>query len=806
MNDTHATGGTEPIPYDDPVRAQRGVRTTLIRRIAGMSALFGAGTAFGNLLSGVPWTWSLPAAALTAGSLVNPRMWADNVSFSFALRWQALAIVGAGGLAVSVEPMQTPLVLLPVLTVPPLELAALVTQEKRSIAVPLSVMLAAVGLAAMQPAHAPAAIATALLLVASHLAVGPEVRASFAPRQPFVPSPPPGPAAEEPQPLLHLPDLAISRWDHAGNHLGSEGAAVGTVLPADLLAGLVDATRISQLAETDRLLVEEAGDVDGERFAHRSILFRTPDGYGALTLDDRDADARRRELLAATKRLDLATRGAMLGVWEWNLDDAVHLSERAARLLSLAPDERDATSLAGRYPEAVDVFRDAVRAHLRDRHPLDLELSLSPAPEVELRLRVRGRASWRRGRAVRIAGTLEDITASYDARVGLEAEAQRAASANVAKTLFLANMSHELRTPMNAIVGMAQLLTHTELAPHQLECASVISSASEELLALVDDVLDIAKVEQGTLVLDKAPMDLVGLCQEVVRRFEAPADAKGIALEFRPELGLPSRAVGDALRFKQVLTNLVNNALKFTPEGKILVTLSGERHDDRVAYVLRVADTGVGIPPEKRDAIFGRFMQVDAAARRAGGSGLGLAIVAHIVELMHGQIRVESTVGEGSIFEVALDLPAAEAPSRSKPSDDRATPLPFAVRVLVAEDNLVNQRVIPRMLDLLDAECTLVSDGEAAVAKASQRAFDAILMDVEMPKLDGVQAALEVRRANQHIPIIALTAHATSTDRERCEAAGMNGYLTKPVRIDSLRAELLRHVAPPSRPDDASIL
>ena len=370
-----------------------------------------------------------------------------------------------------------------------------------------------------------------------------------------------------------------------------------------------------------------------------------------------------------------------------------------------------------------------------------------------------------------------------------------AESANRAKSAFLANMSHEIRTPMNGVLGMADLLRQTALSAEQHELANTIRESGQALLELLNDILDLAKVESGKLELRTAPVRLENQLHEIERLFRARAAEKGIALRVEAAPGSDVVVLADELRLRQVLANLISNAVKFTDRGEVLLRLTVDKQaNDSLSANFTVSDTGIGITPADQARLFEVFTQAedDASARR-GGSGLGLAICRRLVELMGGTTTLSSKLGQGSTFAVVLPfvetfLPAAAA-AQAKAS--AASPS----RILVVEDNAVNRRVIQLMLNKLGCSTTLATNGEDALLMAASGEFDLILMDWQMPGMDGVTVAriLTERWAeHERIPIVAITANAMQGDRETCMAAGMSDYLTKPIDLAKLSEAIER--------------
>ncbi len=392
----------------------------------------------------------------------------------------------------------------------------------------------------------------------------------------------------------------------------------------------------------------------------------------------------------------------------------------------------------------------------------------------------------------------------------LEEATQRAMSANRAKSEFLANISHELRTPMNGVLGMLDIVLDDQLPAVHREHLEISKGCANTLLALLNDLLDLSKIEAGKMLLERIAFDVRLLAEDSTRAMKAKAVENGIRLRFLASPAVPARIMGDPLRFRQILTNLVSNAVKFTEHGQVDVDLAmGGGQANQPWLRLTVRDTGLGIPTGKLNDIFEDFTQADGSvSRKYGGTGLGLAITRRLVQMHGGTIQVQSRVGEGSTFTVEMPVETAAevdltpvVSSRSSGPAVGSGNLGSGRLVLVAEDNAVNQRVIAAVLTKQGFRVVVAGNGREALAEMNRESAEIILMDVQMPEIDGLTTARLIREnpAWGHVPIIALTAHAMNGDRERCLQAGMNDYLSKPVApmavVDCVRRHLMTHTS-----------
>ena len=467
-------------------------------------------------------------------------------------------------------------------------------------------------------------------------------------------------------------------------------------------------------------------------------------------------------------------------------------------------------------------------ATLRDRvHPDD-------APEAFARLEqcVRGkRIGWNQDLRVRVAAggyrwmhlrarvmgdpnsrglvaTVVDLSERKALEAELRAAKETAEAGSRAKGEFLANMSHEIRTPLNGILGMAQVLMNDDLAPAQREKIETILESGQSLTVLLNDVLDLAKVDAGKLEISPMAGDLQQTVDRAVDLFRPTADSKGLELSVRPGSTPIRRLNYDPVRVRQCVSNLVSNAIKFTAEGRVEVSvLSRELDDGRYLIAIAVTDTGIGLSAAAQAKLFSAFTQADGATtRRFGGTGLGLAISRQLARLMGGDIVVESGEGRGSTFLLTFEAKPTEASDRREQALDETLPAPWASadslrgrRVLLTDDNVVNRQVIKLLVAKLGLEIVEATNGREALDKLASESFDLVLLDIHMPVMDGRETIQRLRASGRpwsELPVIALTADAMSGDRERYLALGMSDYVSKPINQDELIAKLYQLLKP----------
>jgi PAS domain S-box-containing protein len=398
-----------------------------------------------------------------------------------------------------------------------------------------------------------------------------------------------------------------------------------------------------------------------------------------------------------------------------------------------------------------------------------------------------------------IQAIMRDVSAQKETEAAIEAARDAALAANQMKSQFVANVSHEVRTPMNGILGMTQLLLGSDLTPRQRDYAASISRSAEALMGVINDLLDFSKIEAGHLTVESIDFDLGALLKDAIELYVPRADAKNLPLRLERSEGLPLWARGDPTRIRQILLNLLDNAIKFTQEGEVRVIaepIAGQPGQVRIS----VRDTGIGLNEAAQSRIFKAFSQADGSvSRKYGGTGLGLTICRQLAELMGGSLTLESAPGRGSIFHLTLPLPASLAPEREEMEEHpKVTRFP-GVTVLVAEDNPVNQKLIRFMLDNLGVTVKTADDGKMAYDRLASNSVDLVLMDCQMPEWDGLTASRAIREreaaeGRRHLPIVALTANAMVGYDAVCREAGMDDYLTKPIREEELVAALARQL------------
>jgi PAS domain S-box-containing protein len=535
------------------------------------------------------------------------------------------------------------------------------------------------------------------------------------------------------------------------------------------------------------------------------------------------------ELRESSLRLEYAQEAAGEGIWDWDTGSGrVQHNAQWCKLLGL-----DESFLE--HP--LEAFAERIHGEDRSRVFARIDAAMKCSQPYESQHRMvhpdggilwvndRGRVVERdgEGRPQRMVGSMADITAWKTASEALYRTNIALISANEVKSDFLANMSHEIRTPMNGVLGVAHLLLDTDLDEGQRSYAEILLSSSEALLVIVNDILDFSKIEAGKLDLKSLDFNLRSLLDELVMLMTRRAQAKGLQLRCTIDPDVPGLLRSDPGRLRQILNNLLDNALKFTQKGEVAIHVSrGEASTLRFS----VRDTGIGIDPEKLGQLFSKFTQADASStRQFGGIGLGLAISKQLAELLGGEVGVESSLGQGSEFWFTLRMEVqAEGPPEASPlsvedaesgpteavvathstgqAGQPAPPPSSPARILLVEDNLTNQVIAQAMLNNLGVHADTASDGQKALTALEHKRYDLVLMDLHMPGMDGLEATRRIRDPlsavlDHSIPIVAMTASAMKGDCDRCLDAGMNDYVSKPISPEALKVLVLRWLLKP---------
>lgn len=495
-------------------------------------------------------------------------------------------------------------------------------------------------------------------------------------------------------------------------------------------------------------------------------------------------------LLEASQRFELAVRGTNDGIWDWDLTgNQLWLSPRWKEILGYRADELSEGNQSWRdlihEDDAADAW-DRANAFIEGRASEYMATHRYRHRDGSVRYLLTRATLLRsdQGKATRMVGAVTDITELIRAR-------EMAEEASRAKSQFLANMSHEIRTPMNGVLGMAQVLEGTELNDNQRRYVGAIRASAESLLTILNDILDLSKIEAGKLTIQRRPTDVDAILRDMARLYRPMASGKGLRLDVAIPGVMPHLNV-DPVRLRQVVTNLVGNAIKFTHEGSVTIQASWDAGMLKVS----VRDTGIGIAPHRQTSIFETFTQADnSTSRMYGGTGLGLSITQSLVHLMEGHMTLSSRIGEGSEFgfvvpaeECSPEIQMAFGTVERREGDEAV----LHGRVLLAEDNEVNVLVAQTLLEDLGLTVDIAANGEEAIERALKAPYDVILMDLHMPLVDGAEATRLIRASERgrHTPILAMTAAVRDEDRRTCQEAGMDGFIAKPFDMREVRSLL----------------
>ncbi|MBQ4813253.1 PAS domain-containing protein [Pseudoalteromonas luteoviolacea] len=595
-------------------------------------------------------------------------------------------------------------------------------------------------------------------------------------------------------------DLAFKGFNSAAeNILGFEHAPlIGQTLveafPA--LAGTDIPARMAEVASTGGSFDYESLTYADERIdsVFSTVYFQCYTGaVVSIFRDISDLRVKEEELKLAVNKLKLVAQGSQDGFWHWvdPVNDKVEWSDNFFTMLGFEPQEFEPTFALFQtmlHPDDVDKTLDKVNQAIADRQTF----------EIQYRVRNKqGEYAWFRGRGTpyytrsgdlkEMAGSISNIDQNVKIRNSLKEAKEKAELATKAKSDFLSNMSHEIRTPMNAILGGLQLLENISLDENSKTILSNAAYSAKSLLTIINDILDYSKIEDNKLVLEHNAFSLRKVLESVQYDLDALVSSKNINFITSVDEGFIDGWMGDVVRVKQIVLNLASNAVKFTNTGEVRVVLSRISNSHQQAVKIEVLDSGIGMTEETQARIFERFSQADSSTtRKYGGTGLGMSITISLIKIMQGDIKIFSEFGQGTRIEVTLPLEKAADDTVSTIQKSLTAPNLVGKKILIAEDNAINQTLIRAMLRPTQAELTLVADGKLAVEAFMQDQYDLVLMDIHMPEMDGIEAQQKIKALNGATPVIALTANVMVDDVNRYLSQGFVSHIGKPIDVNTL--------------------
>ncbi len=510
-----------------------------------------------------------------------------------------------------------------------------------------------------------------------------------------------------------------------------------------------------------------------------------------ITENKRNVEA----LKTNTMQLIEAQRVGNIGSWEWDpINGKMYRSDEMYRIFGVSKENRAEEFYAQLvHPDDREYMDKIVENCYKDHMPFNFFFRIIRPDGEERVLNSKGKVVTNsRGEVIKLVGTSQDVTNAKRAEQELMKAKQIAEQSLVLKETFLANMSHEIRTPMNAIIGFTDILIKRNLQPQEKEYVQIIKNSGENLLRIINDILDISKIEADMIVFEEHPVSIKEIFKSLQTMMQQKATEKGLELIYKAEANVPDVLLGDPTRITQILLNLTGNSIKFTKTGKVEVAARALR-DEKEKTVLQfaVSDTGIGIPEDKLNSIFERFKQAeDHTTRNYGGTGLGLSIAKQLVELQGGQMSITSKLNHGTQITFTLPLKKTKEVYQIKPVDEERKFDPEELKklkILLAEDNPINVKLVLSLFSDYGIEADVAENGKEAVELVKGNYYDLVLMDMEMPEMNGYEATTVIREdLKNKVPIIAMTAHAMAGEREKCFKLGMYDYISKPINANLL--------------------